>query len=51
MLVIFCAIPTAPTAYVLTTQLRGDATLMAGLVTLQTALAAASLPVVLALVG
>ncbi|MEF2551571.1 AEC family transporter [Aurantimonas sp. A2-1-M11] len=48
LLVIFFALPTAPTAYVLTTQLKGDATLMAGLVTLQTLLAAASLPLVLA---
>ena len=49
LLVIFFALPTAPTSYVLTTQLKGDATLMAGLVTLQTLLAAASLPLVLAL--
>ncbi|MEC5325716.1 AEC family transporter [Aurantimonas sp. A3-2-R12] len=51
LLVIFFALPTAPTAYVLTTQLKGDATLMAGLVTLQTLLAAASLPLVLSLFG
>ncbi|MEC5291764.1 AEC family transporter [Aurantimonas sp. C2-6-R+9] len=51
LLVIFFALPTAPTAYVLTTQFKGDATLMAGLVTLQTLLAAASLPLVLSLFG
>lgn len=51
LLVIFFALPTAPTAYVLTAQLKGDATLMAGLVTLQTMLAAASLPLVLAVFG
>lgn len=48
LLVLFFALPTAPTAYVLTRQLGGDATLMAGLITLQTMLAAASLPLVLA---
>lgn len=51
LIVVFFALPTAPTAYVLTAQLRGDATLMAGLVTLQTLLAAASLPLVLAVFG
>lgn len=51
LIVVFFALPTAPTAYVLTTQLKGDASLMAGLVTLQTLLAAASLPLVLAVFG
>ncbi len=51
VLVLFFALPTAPTAYVLTRQLGGDSHLMAGLITLQTLLAAASLPLVLALVA
>ncbi|SFB08629.1 AEC family transporter [Azotobacter beijerinckii] len=49
VLVLFFALPTAPTAYVLTRQLGGDGRLMAGLITLQTLLAAASLPLVLTL--
>ncbi len=47
ILVLFFALPTAPTAYVLTRQLGGDSHLMAGIITLQTLLAAASLPLVL----
>ncbi|WP_235576621.1 AEC family transporter [Pseudomonas taeanensis] len=50
VLVLFFALPTAPTAYVLTRQLGGDSQLMAGLITLQTLLAAASLPLLLTLV-
>lgn len=50
VLVLFFALPTAPTAYVLTRQLGGDSHLMAGIITLQTLLAAASLPVLLRLV-
>lgn len=49
VLVVFSAIPTAPTAYVLTRQLNGDAGLMAGIVTLQTMLCVATLPLVLTL--
>lgn len=49
VLVLFFALPTAPTAYVLTRQLGGDSQLMAGIITLQTLLAAASLPLVLTL--
>lgn len=49
VLVLFFALPTAPTAYVLTRQLGGNGHLMAGLITLQALLAAASLPLVLAL--
>ncbi|WP_373386677.1 AEC family transporter [Pseudomonas alcaligenes] len=49
LLVLFFALPTAPTAYVLTRQLGGDGQLMAGLITLQTLLSGASLFVVLAL--
>jgi hypothetical protein len=51
LLVLFFALPTAPTAYVLTRQLGGDSQLMAGLITLQTLLAAASLPLLLLLLG
>ena len=47
LLVLFFALPTAPTAYVLTRQLGGDSQLMAGIITLQTLLAAASLPLLL----
>nr|WP_029404820.1 AEC family transporter [Stutzerimonas stutzeri] len=49
IIVLFFALPTAPTAYVLTRQLGGDSHLMAGIITLQTLLAAASLPLVLTL--
>lgn len=51
VLVVFSAIPTATTAYVLTRQLGGDGTLMAGLITAQTLAAAGSLPVMLWLLG
>lgn len=50
LVAVFFALPTAPTAYTLTRQLGGDSHLMAGLITLQTLLAAASLPLLLALV-
>ena len=50
VLVLFFALPTAPTAYVLTRQLGGDSQLMAGIITLQTLLAAASLALILLLV-
>ncbi|MCA0962013.1 AEC family transporter [Salipiger bermudensis] len=51
VLVVFMAIPTAPTAYVLTRQLGGDGTLMAGLVTLQTLAAVLTIPLMLWLLG
>lgn len=51
VLVLFFALPTAPTAYVLTRQLGGDGQLMAGIITLQTLLAAASLLVILLLLA
>ncbi|MCY1284696.1 auxin efflux carrier [compost metagenome] len=51
VLVLFFALPTAPTAYVLTRQLGGDSQLMAALITLQTLLAALSLPLLLSLLG
>lgn len=50
VLVLFFALPTAPTAYVLTRQLGGDSHLMAGVITLQTLLAGASLLLVMGLV-
>lgn len=43
--VLFCGLPTATSAYILARQLGGDAELMAGLITLQTAVAVAVLPV------
>nr|WP_286674951.1 AEC family transporter [Pseudomonas subflava] len=51
VLVLFFALPTAPTAYVLTRQLGGDGQLMAGIITLQTLLSAISLPLVLTLLA
>ncbi len=51
VLVIFCGIPTATASYVLTQQLKGDGTFMAGIVTGQTAVAVLTLPVVIWLLG
>ncbi|HEY8332019.1 MAG TPA: AEC family transporter, partial [Pseudomonas sp.] len=51
LLMLFFALPTAPTAYTLTRQLGGDGHLMAGLITLQTLLAALSLPLLLGWLG
>ncbi|WP_407493580.1 AEC family transporter [Pseudooceanicola sp. MF1-13] len=51
VLVIFCGIPTATTAYVLTQQLKGDGTYMAGIITSQTLAAVATIPVVLWVLG
>ncbi|BBV04589.1 transporter, auxin efflux carrier (AEC) family protein [Providencia rettgeri DSM 1131] len=50
LLVLFFAIPTAPTAYILTRQLNGDSQLMAGIITLQTVAAVFTLPIVLSFV-
>ena len=47
VLIVFSAIPTAPTAYVLTRQLHGDGRLMAGIVTSQTLAAVGTIPLVL----
>ncbi len=44
VLVVFSSIPTAPTAYVLTRQLGGDGTLMAGIITSQTMAAVLTIP-------
>lgn len=49
LVVIFFALPTAPTAYILTRQMDGDSELMAGIITMQTLLAALTLPLVLSL--
>ena len=50
ILVLFFALPSAPTAYVLARQLGGDAHLMAGIITLQTLLSALSLPLIIRIV-
>lgn len=49
--ILFNALPTATSAYILARQLGGDATLMASLTTIQTLLALASLPLVLGLLA
>ena len=48
ILILFFALPTAPTAYIFARQLGGDSHLMAGLITFQTMLSAISLPLVMA---
>ncbi len=50
-LVVFSAIPTAPTSYVLTRQMNGDGTFMAGVVTAQTVAAVLTIPLVLWVLG
>ena len=47
LLMVFFALPTAASSYILTQQMGGDGQLMAGVITLQTALAALSLPILL----
>ncbi len=49
--VLFAALPGATSAYILARQLGGDHEMMAAMITLQTALSAVSLPVVLLLVA
>lgn len=51
VLVLFSALPSAPSAYILARQMGGDAALMAAILTLQTGLSLATLPAVLALAG
>lgn len=51
VLVLFFALPTAPTSYVLARQLGGDGHLMAGIITFQTLLSAISLLLVMAVVA
>jgi malonate transporter len=48
---LFAAMPTASSSYILARQLGGDAPLMAGITTVQTLLAAATIPLTLALAG
>ncbi len=50
ILVLFAAMPCAPSSYILARQLGGDGQLMAALITTETALAMLTLPVVLSLV-
>ncbi|EKE43984.1 auxin Efflux Carrier [Oceaniovalibus guishaninsula JLT2003] len=47
VLVVFSAVPTAPSAYILTRQMNGDGPFMAGLVTSQTLAAILTIPLVL----
>ncbi|WP_338114333.1 AEC family transporter [Xenorhabdus indica] len=49
LLILFFAIPTAPTAYILTRQLNGDSQLMSAIITLQTITAVITLPIILSL--
>ncbi|WP_432471238.1 AEC family transporter [Amphritea sp. HPY] len=49
VLVLFSALPTASTAYILARQLSGDAPMMAAIITAQTILSFLTIPVVLAL--
>lgn len=51
VVVVFFAIPAATASYMLTRQLGGDAQLMAGVLTLQTLLAIATMPLILGLLG
>jgi malonate transporter and related proteins len=45
------AVPTSPSAYVLARQMGGDAPLLAQIITLQTMLAAATMPIAIASVS
>jgi len=49
VLVMFAALPTASSAYILAKQLGGNATLMAGIITGETLISLLTLPVVLSL--
>ncbi|MDB5364307.1 MAG: hypothetical protein JWM77_234 [Rhodospirillales bacterium] len=49
VVILFQAMPTATSSYILARQLGGDADLMAGIITVQTIAAAVTLPIVLAL--
>jgi predicted permease len=50
VVILFSATPTATSAYILARQLGGDAGMMAGITTLQTAMSVVTLPVVLSMV-
>ena len=49
MTVLFLASPAASNSYILARQLGGDATLMASIITVQTALSLASIPAIVLL--
>ena len=49
VLILFAALPTASSSYILARQMGGDAPLMAGIITAQTLLAMATLPITLML--
>ena len=49
IVIVFCAVPTAPTAYVLTQQMKGDGQMMAGIVTMQTMAAVVTIPLMIAI--
>ncbi|MGM0639576.1 MAG: AEC family transporter, partial [Pseudomonadota bacterium] len=51
VVLLFAALPTATSAYILARQLGGDAEMMAALITAQTLLAMATLPLWLRLAG
>jgi hypothetical protein len=51
ILVLFGALPTASSAYILARQMGGDHTLVATLLTVETAVSAISLPLVLLIMG
>ena len=51
VLIIFHALPTAPSAYIMARQLGGDARLMAGILTAQTAAAVVTLPAWISILG
>ncbi len=51
VLILLHALPTAPSAYIMARQLGGDARLMAGILTAQTAIAMVTIPVWISLLG
>ncbi len=51
VLIVFHALPTAPSAYIMARQLGGDARLMAGILTAQTAAAVVTLPAWISILG
>lgn len=51
VLLVFAALPTASSAYILARQMGGDAPLMAGMITVQTLLAMVTMPLLLSLAG
>ncbi len=49
--ILYAAMPTAPSAYILAARLGGDAALMAGLITAETLVAVVTLPAMLTLLA